>query len=80
MPPRSRVRIRPSDAGTRRRYAGSFVEDAVIVLLVTSLFACCLSFHNVVARYQFNLANGRVLPAYIAEVHPRTGPRRARRW
>lgn len=57
--------------GLANRYAGSFVEDAVIILLVTSLFACCLSFHNVVARYQFNLANGRVLPAYIAAVHPR---------
>ena len=53
------------------RYAGSVVEDAVILLLVTSLFACCLSFHNVVTRYQFNLANGRVLPAYIGEVHPK---------
>ncbi|MGE0170353.1 MAG: APC family permease [Nocardioides sp.] len=57
--------------GLANRYAGSLVEDAVILLLVTSLFACCLSFHNVVARYQFNLANGRVLPAYIGEVHPK---------
>lgn len=57
--------------GLANRFAGSLVEDAVILLLVTSLFACCLSFHNVVARYQFNLANGRVLPAYIGEVHPR---------
>lgn len=57
--------------GLASRFAGSFVEDAVVILLVTSLFACCLSFHNVVARYQFNLANGRVLPAYIGEVHPK---------
>ena len=57
--------------GLANRYVGTLVEDAVIILLVTSLFACCLSFHNVVARYQFNLANGRVLPAVIGEVHPR---------
>lgn len=56
--------------GLAQRYAGSFVEDAVILLLVTSVFACCLSFHNVVSRYQFNLANGRVLPAALGEVHP----------
>lgn len=56
--------------GLANRYAGTVVEDAVIVLLVTSVFACCLSFHNVVARYQFNLANGRVLPAVLGEVHP----------
>ncbi|WP_432990180.1 APC family permease [Dactylosporangium sp. CA-233914] len=55
--------------GLANRYAGSLIEDAVVILLVTSLFACSLSFHNVVARYQFNLANGRVLPAFIGEVH-----------
>lgn len=56
--------------GLANRFAGSLVEDAVILLLVTSLFACCLSFHNVIARYQYNLARGRVLPAYIGETHP----------
>lgn len=56
--------------GLASRYSGSVVEDAVILLLVTSVFACCLSFHNVVARYQFNLANARVLPAPLGEVHP----------
>jgi amino acid transporter len=57
--------------GLAGRYAGSVIEDAVIILLVSSLFACCLSFHNVVARYQFNLANGGVLPSFLGEVHPR---------
>lgn len=53
------------------RYAGRVVHDAVTILLVTSLFACSLSFHNVVTRYQFNLANGRVLPKFLGEVHPK---------
>ncbi|WP_456695678.1 APC family permease [Aeromicrobium sp. P5_D10] len=55
--------------GLANRYAGTLVEDAVILLLVTSLFACCLSFHNVITRYQYNLARGRVLPAFLAETH-----------
>ncbi|MFI5428876.1 APC family permease [Aeromicrobium sp. UC242_57] len=55
--------------GLASRYAGTLVEDAVILLLVTSLFACCLSFHNVITRYQYNLARGRVFPAFLAETH-----------
>lgn len=57
--------------GLADRFVGTFMKDAIILLLVTSVFACCLSFHNVIARYQFNLANGRVLPRAIGEVHPR---------
>jgi len=53
------------------RYVGSAMNDAVTILLVSSLFACCLSFHNVIARYQFNLANGRVLPKFLGAVHPK---------
>jgi amino acid transporter len=50
-------------------YVGTAMEDVVRVLLVTSVFACVLSFHNVVARYQFNLANGKLLPGVLGEVH-----------
>ena len=35
---------------------GRVGRDVVNVLLLTSLFACVLSFHNVIARYQFVLA------------------------
>ncbi|MEU9884002.1 APC family permease [Sphaerisporangium sp. NPDC051011] len=53
------------------RYVGTAMEDTVRILLVTSVFACVLSFHNVVARYQFNLANGKLLPGFLGEVHPK---------
>ncbi|MDF2992623.1 MAG: family permease [Microbacterium sp.] len=51
------------------RYLGPIFQDVVQVLLVTSLFACVLSFHNVVARYQFTLAGRGVLPRRLATVH-----------
>ncbi|BCI80625.1 amino acid transporter [Mycolicibacterium sp. TY66] len=44
-------------------------RDIVNVLLLSSLFACVLSFHNVIARYQFVLASKGLLPARLATVH-----------
>lgn len=45
-------------------------RDVVNVLLLTSLFACVLYFHNVIARYQFTLANKGLLPRRLGEIHP----------
>lgn len=45
-------------------------RDAINVLLITSLFACVLSFHNVIARYQFILARKGLMPKRLGEVHP----------
>lgn len=56
---------------TASAYVGEAFRDAMSVLLITSLFACVLSFHNVVARYQFSLANKGVLPARLGARHPR---------
>lgn len=50
---------------------GTVGRDIVNVLLLTSLFACVLSFHNVIARYQFVLAGKGLLPARLAKVHER---------
>ena len=50
---------------------GRIGRDAVNVLLITSLFACVLSFHNVIARYQFVLAGKGLMPRRLAEVHGR---------
>lgn len=55
------------------RYLGPVFQDIVQVLLVTSLFACVLAFHNVVARYQFTLAHHGVLPARLGRVHAAHG-------
>lgn len=50
---------------------GRIGRDIVNVLLLTSLFACVLSFHNVIARYQFALAGKGLLPRRLAGVHGR---------
>ena len=52
---------------------GTAVAWLGTVLLVTSVFAAMLSFHNVVARYLFGLGRERVLPARLART--RTGTR-----
>ena len=44
----------------------------VKVLFVTSLFACILSFHNVVARYVFTLSNRKVFPDRLGDAHEAT--------
>jgi amino acid transporter len=54
---------------TSDRYVGTAVTDVMRVLLVTSLFACVLSFHNVITRYQFVLAQRRIMPALLGHVH-----------
>lgn len=49
---------------------GRIGRDVINVLLLTSLFACVLSFHNVIARYQFALAGKGLMPQRLAVVHP----------
>ena len=50
---------------------GAASGDLVQLLLVTSVFACILSFHNVLARYLYYLADLDVLPAPLLRTHPR---------
>jgi amino acid transporter len=52
-------------------YVGTALRDVMQVLLLSSLFACVLSFHNVIARYTFTLAHKGLLPARLGTVHPR---------
>lgn len=55
--------------------------DIVQVLVVTSMFACMLAFHNIVARYLFTLGQRGVLPKRLADVHPKhRAPSRASLW
>lgn len=56
---------------TTGQYAGALTRDIMQILLVTSLFACVLSFHNIVARYQFSLARIGSMPASLGTVHPK---------
>lgn len=39
------------------------------MLLLTSMFACVLSFHNVITRYQHSMANASLLPGRLGDVH-----------
>ncbi|MGW5447810.1 APC family permease [Streptomyces asiaticus] len=56
---------------TAQAYVGTALRDVMQVLLLSSLFACVLSFHNVIARYTFTLARKDLLPARLGVVHPR---------
>lgn len=57
------------------------VADIVQVLVVTSMFACMLSFHNIVTRYLFTLGQRGVLPSGLASVHEKhRAPSRASLW
>lgn len=54
------------------------MADIVQILVVTSMFACMLAFHNIVTRYIFTLGQRGILPSACATVHPRhTAPSRA---
>ena len=66
---------------TAARYIGTFGADVITVLYFTSLFACILSFHNVVSRYLFALSQRDVLPASLSRPHAKHGsPHRASLW
>lgn len=53
------------------RYVAPVAHDVMLVLLVTSQFACTLSFHNVVTRYQFTMGQKRLLPSWLGAVSPK---------
>jgi len=51
-------------------YTGVVIHDLTTVLLISSTFACTLTFHNVLTRYQYTLGSLEVLPIKLATVHP----------
>lgn len=55
---------------TATQYMG--VAGSVVIqgLLLTSLFACVLSFHNVLTRYQHTMGSVGLLPRSLSIVHP----------
>jgi amino acid transporter len=57
------------DAG--QRFLGTVGFEVMQYLLVGSVFACILSFHNVIARYIFRLANTGAMPAKAGLSHPK---------
>lgn len=65
-------------SATTEQYLGTVGGHIIQLLFVTSLFACILSFHNIVSRYFFSLSSKRVLPHSLSIAHPKHGsPARA---
>lgn len=57
------------------RYVSPVVADVMQVLLLTSVFACVLAFHNVITRYEVTLANQGVLSRSLARIsHKHNSP------
>ena len=52
-------------------YVGTWAADAMYVLVLTSIIAAQLAFHNAINRYAFNLAHDGLLPAALGRTHPR---------
>ena len=52
-------------------YLGSALTDVMMVLLLVSLFAAMLAFHNSATRYLYALGRAKVLPTVLA--HTRSG-------
>ncbi|TXR52578.1 APC family permease [Quadrisphaera setariae] len=53
------------------QYVGARAADVLVVLLVSSVFASLLAFHNACNRYARSLAAEGVLPRALARTHPR---------
>lgn len=56
--------------GLSARYTAGPVGIAMQVLLVTSLFAGVVAFHNAVARYMYVAGREKLLPARLGVTHP----------
>jgi amino acid transporter len=57
--------------GVNTAFVGQFSTDVMEVLVITSLFAVLLAFHNTLTRYMFSLGRGRLLPEALGRTHPR---------
>ncbi|MEF2978642.1 APC family permease [Subtercola sp. YIM 133946] len=56
---------------TATTYVGQWLATAVSTLLVTSLFACVISFHNVISRYLHSIGRVGLLPTRLSTTHSR---------
>jgi amino acid transporter len=52
-----------------QQYAGAVGAEIMHLLLLTSLFACVLSIHNVLVRYKYVFGCYGILPAALAKIH-----------
>jgi amino acid transporter len=54
-------------------YVGPWAATLMRLLVVSSVYAAQLAFHNAITRYTHALAQDGVLPAWLGRVHPRFG-------
>ena len=59
--------------GAADEYLGGWAVDLMHVLIVTSILASLLAFHNAITRYTRAIAAEGMLPRVLGAVHPRTG-------
>ncbi|XUL93527.1 APC family permease [Streptomyces galilaeus] len=55
------------------QYVGSAASDTMEILLLTSLFAALLAFHNAISRYLFSLGRQGDAPAILGRSHSKHG-------
>lgn len=59
------------------QYLGSVFLNVAMVLLVVSMFAALLAFHNMASRYLFSLGRARILPAALSRTRSNGVPQNA---
>ena len=57
-----------------QQYLGSAMTDIMMVLLLVSLFAAMLAFHNSATRYLYALGRAKVLPTALAHTRAKGAP------
>ena len=57
-----------------QQYLGSAMTNIMMILLLVSLFAAMLAFHNSATRYLYALGRAKVLPAGLARTRPSGAP------
>jgi amino acid transporter len=62
-------------------YVGGWARTLMEVLILTSIIASLLAFHNAITRYAYCLAREGILPQTLGELHPKhLLPHRASAW
>jgi amino acid transporter len=54
-------------------YVGPWAAVVMHLLVLSSVYAAQLAFHNAITRYTYALSRDGVLPAWLGKVHPRFG-------
>jgi Amino acid transporters len=56
-----------------RQYVGQWAVETMSVLLITSLFAAALAFHNNISRYLFSISRDGLIWKELCKTHPTNG-------